>query len=313
MKEKAATLRDVAKKAGVSVATVSYVLNYSVDQKISHDTRIKVLQAAVELNYNIDKLNRLMTKECEKKQIGVVVSFGEFDRMSSACTGFMRALWEQASVYGYAPVFFQAESMVKKPDKLKNHDYNGLFYVGMRQKDASAIASHQYLPAILMDCHYEDDLFFKLMPDYEEAVKLAMGRLGQEICVVMEAYQSEVLKRVLNHHIPQEDIYVYDEPLPTAAFHQFVHRNQGRGFLVVGDLLALHMKKFVEPRKLLVFSYLDTYGLNSDLCKVLIPVRQIAEQGMAILEKMIKLKDVEDLYKNQYFPPKFTYPKVSRP
>ena len=50
-KEKKITVRDVAKEAGVSVATVSYILNNRPDQKISATTRKKVLQIANLLNY----------------------------------------------------------------------------------------------------------------------------------------------------------------------------------------------------------------------------------------------------------------------
>ena len=44
-----ATIKDVAKRAGVSIATVSYVMNN--DLRISEATAKKVRQAAEELNY----------------------------------------------------------------------------------------------------------------------------------------------------------------------------------------------------------------------------------------------------------------------
>lgn len=49
--DKRVTIKDVARAAGVSVATVSYVLNNRQDQKISPATRTRVLQTVTEMGY----------------------------------------------------------------------------------------------------------------------------------------------------------------------------------------------------------------------------------------------------------------------
>ena len=45
------TIRDIAREAGVSVATVSYVINNRTDKRISEKTRKKVLQVINLLDY----------------------------------------------------------------------------------------------------------------------------------------------------------------------------------------------------------------------------------------------------------------------
>lgn len=52
---KQATIKDVAEKAGVSITTVSFVLNNS-NPRISVRTREKVLKVVEELNYHSNKL-----------------------------------------------------------------------------------------------------------------------------------------------------------------------------------------------------------------------------------------------------------------
>jgi DNA-binding LacI/PurR family transcriptional regulator len=61
------TSSDVAKEAGVSRATVSYILNNTEGKRISEETRLKVLEAAKRLGYHLDynaralKTNRSMS------------------------------------------------------------------------------------------------------------------------------------------------------------------------------------------------------------------------------------------------------------
>lgn len=50
-KQRRITSKDVALKAGVSQATVSYVMNNDPRQSIPEETRIKVMDAARKLDY----------------------------------------------------------------------------------------------------------------------------------------------------------------------------------------------------------------------------------------------------------------------
>ncbi len=53
---------DVARRAGVSRTTVSYVLNGNWDGHVSDETRKKVLQAAEELGYSTHSSARALRK-----------------------------------------------------------------------------------------------------------------------------------------------------------------------------------------------------------------------------------------------------------
>lgn len=69
-----ATIKDVAKKAGVSIATVSYVLNR--DERIKKETADKVLQAAEELNYVASGIARSLKKSKTNNVLVFVPNFG---------------------------------------------------------------------------------------------------------------------------------------------------------------------------------------------------------------------------------------------
>ncbi len=57
-----ANMRDVARLSGVSIASVSRILNRDTSYKVSKETAAKVFSAATELNYNLDSLRSARTK-----------------------------------------------------------------------------------------------------------------------------------------------------------------------------------------------------------------------------------------------------------
>ena len=77
--DKKITIRDVAREAGVSIATVSYVLNNRFDQKISANTRKKVLQIANLLQFTPSYAAKLLTTG-KSHNIGILSgNFSFFD------------------------------------------------------------------------------------------------------------------------------------------------------------------------------------------------------------------------------------------
>lgn len=91
-----ATLKDVAKRAGTTAATVSYVLNDSKDRYISEDMRKRVLKAAKELNYVKSNVASSL-KGDKRKMIAVLVP--QFS--NQFFTKMILAIEEVADKYGY--------------------------------------------------------------------------------------------------------------------------------------------------------------------------------------------------------------------
>jgi LacI family transcriptional regulator len=66
-----ANIRDVARKAGVSIATVSHVFNSTCP--VSEEVRLRVAEAAAELHYYPNHLARSLTTK-RTGTVGMVVS-----------------------------------------------------------------------------------------------------------------------------------------------------------------------------------------------------------------------------------------------
>ncbi len=74
-----ATIREVAKKAGVSIAAVSRILNMDDTLSVSNETRHRVFQAADELKY-VKKANKNSGAVEEKRQLIGIINKLDFDR-----------------------------------------------------------------------------------------------------------------------------------------------------------------------------------------------------------------------------------------
>ena len=86
------TRTDVAKLAGVSTATVSYVLNGS--RSMSEKTRKLVLDAVEQLNYKPDMIARSMTKN-ETRQLSFMVNDATNPFYGEIIVGFENAAMER--------------------------------------------------------------------------------------------------------------------------------------------------------------------------------------------------------------------------
>ena len=65
-----ATIKEIAEAAGVSIATVSRVLNYDETLSVQNQTRKRIFEAAEQLDYSVKKKNRK-----HKLKIGVLYSY----------------------------------------------------------------------------------------------------------------------------------------------------------------------------------------------------------------------------------------------
>ena len=97
-----ATIKDVAKRAGVSISTVSNVLNSS--KYVSDELTQKVQAAIADLHYRVDVTARNM-KIRNTKMIGVIVSSFHIIFVPQVMNGIQK----YASEHGYQILFYSSD------------------------------------------------------------------------------------------------------------------------------------------------------------------------------------------------------------
>ncbi|ABF34182.1 Transcriptional regulator, LacI family [Streptococcus pyogenes] len=153
------TIKDIAREAGVSVATVSYVLNQRNDQKISEETRNKVLHISNLLNYTPNQAARsLVTQQSNSVVLYYKYADSILARAEQLHTiSFLsRLLHEQ----DYQLVCLNEDSIGKFDwaDLILTLDIeNDTFY---------KIGKLNFKPLIAIDSFVNDPLFFQINTDY---------------------------------------------------------------------------------------------------------------------------------------------------
>ncbi|WP_084618013.1 LacI family DNA-binding transcriptional regulator [Jonesia quinghaiensis] len=95
------TAKDVARLAGVSQSTVSYVINNATNQSISERTKIKVRQAAEELNYTPSAAARTLRKGTSDTILIILRDAQIGELTAQAIEGIVRTL----EPHGYSVVY----------------------------------------------------------------------------------------------------------------------------------------------------------------------------------------------------------------
>lgn len=78
-----ATIKDIAQQAGVSIATVSRILNSDQTLSVADDTRKRVINTAKSLNYQSSKRkNTAYSKLTETRSIGLILTTSQKDEVN---------------------------------------------------------------------------------------------------------------------------------------------------------------------------------------------------------------------------------------
>lgn len=110
---KRASIKDIARIAGVSVATVSYVLNKKEGHRISEDTKKKIFEVAETLNYTPNRIARSLQNN-KSKLLGLIVADISNDFYSSIA----RNLENKALKLGYTLIIGSSDENAEKFEKL---------------------------------------------------------------------------------------------------------------------------------------------------------------------------------------------------
>lgn len=288
MKREKVTMKDIAKELNLSLATVSYVLNHSEKEKISHDTRIKVMETAKKMGYVPNQTAKSLAKS-RSNLIGIIVNLSKNASSCIKCQELELAAELQLQIYeaGFDTILSVAYELEDIQIKYK-HSLEAVFIIDVSEKSLRKITKHFYVPLIFLDCDFDEGLFYKILPDYHAVIRDAKIRLQDEQpYLVMDQIINERIKEQISEHFRIEDIFVNR---PGANLKEFLKSKVSRKGIIIGDLLGVQVERYVDNNDILVLSSnLATDLLLPDTKRITISNRQKSQTAITILKKLLSL------------------------
>jgi LacI family transcriptional regulator len=176
------TMRDVARYAGVSVATVSNVLNNV--SKASDETRERILKAIQETGYKLDYTARCLSMG-KSNLIGVMFPITEKGdepsillRNNPFYSEFTSGIEYVARKQGYDILLTGIESGQKCKDWIAKRNLDGIILLGIHPKSFSNEMKDVKLPIVLTDTYEEySTQFHRIMVNDEMGGYIATKHL----------------------------------------------------------------------------------------------------------------------------------------
>ena len=172
------TIKDVAREAGVSVATVSYVINERNDKRISDKTRKKVLQVINLLGYTPNQ----SAKALATNRSGMVALYvtPDFSTLKNA---------EQLHFINFLSSFLC-------------YDVSLEYFL--------QIGDNNFAPLIALDCMINDPLFFQVNSDYEKMAQQACAYFHSEDYALLLLETPNLERKEYLKPLFQNIVYVKD-------------------------------------------------------------------------------------------------------
>ncbi len=186
MNKNRVTIKDVAKEAGVSIATVSYVLNNTPGQSISDSTRKKVLQFANLLGYECNVMARYLATG-KTNTVAVVIKNTE----PFASQYYLKLLAEMSRMLRRndfdLKLFDYADALNR------NADCDAYITLALSEKEFRAFADTKYVPVVAVDSIFDDPLFFRINDDFDSLNKSAASEFGTPATLLTFGLPEEVI------------------------------------------------------------------------------------------------------------------------
>lgn len=260
--EKKVTVKDVAKEAGVSVATVSYIMNNKANQKISEATRKKVLQIANLLNYTPSFAAKSLATG-RNNIIGISYRLNNnTPTRNLEITNFVNILIPRLNRLKYDVLFMPTKAT---EDNIPyNRNIDAIIAIDLPKTEFTILSDNYYVPLINIDMIVNDSLFYQIYSDIPTHIKEAKKLLGDECYLILEQYENEAFFNFIIDSFDKDKVIVHEQ-----SSHEKLKTLKGKKAIILGAYLSLILRPYFDDEDMVVISANHTEHILPDNVRVI--------------------------------------------
>ncbi len=175
--ERNVSMADVAARAGVSLTTVSHVLNDVPGKRVSPETRDRVRSAALEMGYVINGVARSL----RTRRSHAIAMIDDEITITPHAFGIIQGAQETAAKLGWLLVHVTTgvdrRSELAEINALRQRQVDGFLYTRMYHREVVIPEVLQGLPTVLVDGSCPDTGVSSVVPDEFGGARTAIGEL----------------------------------------------------------------------------------------------------------------------------------------
>ena len=311
---KRVSIKDVAKEAGVSASTVSYVLNNTPTESISEETKKRVTAAVQRLGY-VPNLNARSLSSRRSNLIGVVIPQTEPGKEFMFSNPFygelLSAIEYTARKHGYHLLLSGTQEDQSYLNIAQNRGVDGIIIVGTYPGENLNELKRVGVPIVLVDSYVMDEDFHTIGIEDKEGARMAtrylIGKGHRKIAFISGSIRENGvnMKRYRGYcdalqeaGLPLEETAVYsgtvDYEYGLTAARQFLDRGrQQTAAFVTADVISMGFIKGLRqqgicvPDDISIVSFDDVYLANMAYPSLTTVHQDIDEKGRQAVQLVL--------------------------
>ncbi|MVB11602.1 HTH-type transcriptional repressor PurR [Caprobacter fermentans] len=243
------TMKDIAEKSNVSIATVSYILNHVKGQKISDETKKRVLTISKEMGY----IPNLTARTLAGKKSGLIGILRVCDLtienpwQDFIYCKFINQIERILNRFGYHVLFTKVDVSCPELNVVLQRKLDGVILLDVSEDIFYKISNIFHVPVLIIDGYLEDCLFHKIILDYNVAFEKSEQLLNSnpEFIISYKSNNKGILN-IIDSYANKKGI----ELLFAKSVKELAEFSRGKSKakgIVINEFVSLFAARYLNP------------------------------------------------------------------